>query len=74
MYAGPIGSVEVAELDWGNQQQAEALKPPFDYIIGTDVVRGSTYLKNCALHGSGMSWKLHVSSMYELCRQFHTQI
>lgn len=39
MCAGPIGSVEVAELDWGNQQQAEALNPPFDYIIGTDVVR-----------------------------------
>lgn len=37
-HLGPIGSVEVAELDWGNQQQAEALKPPFDYIIGTDVV------------------------------------
>jgi hypothetical protein len=36
--AGPIGSVEVAELDWGNPQQAEALHPPFDYIIGTDVV------------------------------------
>ncbi|KAG0589047.1 hypothetical protein M758_2G241000 [Ceratodon purpureus] len=37
-HLGPIGSVEVAELDWGNQQQAEALNPPFDYIIGTDVV------------------------------------
>lgn len=37
-HLGPIGSVEVAELDWGNPQQAEALHPPFDYIIGTDVV------------------------------------
>lgn len=37
-HLGPIGSVEVAELDWGNQQQAETLNPPFDYIVGTDVV------------------------------------
>ena len=37
-YLGPIGSVEVAELDWGNQEQAEALNPPFDYIVATDVV------------------------------------
>ncbi|KAG0570528.1 hypothetical protein M758_6G162500 [Ceratodon purpureus] len=37
-HLGPIGSIEVAELNWGNQEQAEALNPPFDYIIGTDVV------------------------------------
>lgn len=34
----PIGSVNVAELDWGNQDHIKALDPPFDFIIGTDVV------------------------------------
>lgn len=36
--AGPVGSLAVAELDWGNKQQIAAVQPPFDYIIGTDVV------------------------------------
>jgi predicted nicotinamide N-methyase len=38
VYQGSIGNVEVAELDWGNNAHAAALEPPFDYIIGTDVV------------------------------------
>lgn len=59
--AGPVGSVEVAELDWGNQQQAEALNPPFDYIIGTDVVR---FLS--AIH--------HVSFIYSKSTRVSTQI
>lgn len=33
-----IGSINVAELDWGNEDHIKALNPPFDYIIGTDVV------------------------------------
>lgn len=33
-----IGSIKVAELDWGNEDHIKALEPPFDYIIGTDVV------------------------------------
>ncbi|KAM7502179.1 hypothetical protein LguiB_001083 [Lonicera macranthoides] len=33
-----IGSIKVAELDWGNEDHIRALEPPFDYIIGTDVV------------------------------------
>lgn len=33
-----FGSIKVAELDWGNQDQIRAVEPPFDYIIGTDVV------------------------------------
>ncbi|KAF5751575.1 protein N-lysine methyltransferase METTL21A [Tripterygium wilfordii] len=33
-----IGSIEVAELDWGNEDHIRAVGPPFDYIIGTDVV------------------------------------
>lgn len=37
-YLGSLGTIEIAELDWGNQQQARALNPPFDYIIGTDIV------------------------------------
>lgn len=34
----PIGSINVAELDWGNEDHVKALDPPFDFIIGTDVV------------------------------------
>ncbi|KAK6936099.1 Lysine methyltransferase [Dillenia turbinata] len=33
-----FGLIEVAELDWGNKDHIEAVGPPFDYIIGTDVV------------------------------------
>lgn len=33
-----FGSIEVAELDWGNEDHIRAVVPPFDYIIGTDVV------------------------------------
>lgn len=37
-YSVSFGSIEVAELDWGNQQHIAAVDPPFDYIIGTDIV------------------------------------
>ncbi|KAG6760679.1 hypothetical protein POTOM_033855 [Populus tomentosa] len=33
-----FGSIQVAELDWGNEDHIRAVDPPFDYIIGTDVV------------------------------------
>ena len=33
-----FGSVQVAELNWGNEDHIRAVDPPFDYIIGTDVV------------------------------------
>ncbi|KAG0453769.1 hypothetical protein HPP92_025073 [Vanilla planifolia] len=33
-----FGSVEVAELDWGNKDHIRAVCPPFDYILGTDIV------------------------------------
>lgn len=33
-----FGSIEVAELNWGNVDHINAVGPPFDYIIGTDVV------------------------------------
>lgn len=33
-----FGSIQVAELDWGNEDHIKAVDPPFDYIIGTDVV------------------------------------
>ncbi|RVW82816.1 Protein-lysine methyltransferase METTL21D [Vitis vinifera] len=33
-----FGSVQVAELDWGNEDHIKAVNPPFDFIIGTDVV------------------------------------
>ncbi|XP_059626843.1 uncharacterized protein LOC132269605 [Cornus florida] len=33
-----FGSNQVAELNWGNDVHIKAVDPPFDYIIGTDVV------------------------------------
>ncbi|KAK8544598.1 hypothetical protein V6N13_045681 [Hibiscus sabdariffa] len=33
-----FGSIKVAELDWGNGDHIKAVAPPFDYVIGTDVV------------------------------------
>ncbi|KAI3523383.1 hypothetical protein L1887_01455 [Cichorium endivia] len=33
-----IGSITAAELSWGNKDHIKAIDPPFDYIIGTDVV------------------------------------
>nr|CAN68633.1 hypothetical protein VITISV_029259 [Vitis vinifera] len=33
-----FGSVQVAELDWGNEDHIKAVNPPFDFIIGTDVL------------------------------------
>lgn len=37
-YVDHVGSINVAELDWGNEDHIKALDPPFDFIIGTDVV------------------------------------
>ncbi|KAL6566838.1 hypothetical protein OROMI_015242 [Orobanche minor] len=33
-----FGSIQVAELNWGDTDHIRAVDPPFDYIIGTDVV------------------------------------
>lgn len=33
-----FGSIKVAELSWGVEGHIKAVDPPFDYIIGTDVV------------------------------------
>ncbi|KAK7257675.1 hypothetical protein RIF29_31819 [Crotalaria pallida] len=33
-----FGSIKVLELDWGDKSHIKAVGPPFDYIIGTDVV------------------------------------
>ncbi|XP_030503695.2 uncharacterized protein LOC115718996 isoform X1 [Cannabis sativa] len=33
-----FGSIKVAELSWGNEDDIRAVVPPFDYVIGTDVV------------------------------------
>lgn len=33
-----FGSIQVAGLDWGNDDHIKAVHPPFDYIIGTDIV------------------------------------
>lgn len=37
-FVDSFGSIQVAELDWGNDDHIRAVGPPFDYIIGTDVV------------------------------------
>eukprot|EP00250_Pteridium_aquilinum_P006140 c16113_g1_i2 orf=68-754(+) len=51
-----LGKVKISQLYWGNAAQIAALKPPFDFIIATDVV----YIENivepllstiCALAG-----------------------
>ncbi|KAH9700389.1 S-adenosyl-L-methionine-dependent methyltransferases superfamily protein [Citrus sinensis] len=33
-----LGSIQAVELDWGNEDHIKAVAPPFDYIIGTDVL------------------------------------
>ncbi|XP_027347313.1 protein N-lysine methyltransferase METTL21A isoform X1 [Abrus precatorius] len=33
-----FGSIQVSELQWGDESHIKAVGPPFDYIIGTDVV------------------------------------
>ncbi|KAL2924834.1 Protein-lysine methyltransferase METTL21D [Bienertia sinuspersici] len=33
-----FGSIKVAELDWGNKDHIQAVDPPYDIVIGTDVV------------------------------------
>lgn len=33
-----FGSILAEELNWGNADHIRAVEPPFDYIIGTDVV------------------------------------
>nr|XP_023911781.1 protein-lysine methyltransferase METTL21D isoform X2 [Quercus suber] len=40
-----FGSIQVAELDWGNDDHVRAVDPPFDYIIGTDVVYAERLLE-----------------------------
>ena len=37
-FVDSIGSDQFPELDWGNDDHIRAVGPPFDYIIGTDVV------------------------------------
>jgi hypothetical protein len=33
-----FGSIKVSELQWRDESHIKAVGPPFDYIIGTDVV------------------------------------
>ncbi|XP_074561747.1 uncharacterized protein LOC141818056 [Curcuma longa] len=33
-----FGCITVVELDWGNEDHIRAVEPPFDFILGTDVV------------------------------------
>lgn len=38
LFLESFGSIKVAELQWGDESHVKAVCPPFDYIIGTDVV------------------------------------
>ncbi|KAJ0256637.1 hypothetical protein HA466_0095660 [Hirschfeldia incana] len=40
-----FGSLRVAELDWGKEDHIRAVEPPFDYVIGTDVVYAEQLLE-----------------------------
>ncbi|KAH6814016.1 S-adenosyl-L-methionine-dependent methyltransferases superfamily protein [Perilla frutescens var. frutescens] len=40
-----FGSIRVEELNWGNEDHIRAVEPPFDFIIGTDVVYAEHLLK-----------------------------
>lgn len=41
-----FGSIKVSELQWGDESHIKAVGPPFDYIIGTDVVSVKTNLSS----------------------------
>lgn len=51
-HADSFGSVHVAELTRGDMDQIQVVGPPFDYIIGTDVVSfiNSMYLTMLSTH------------------------
>lgn len=42
-FVDSFGSIQVEELSWGNEDHIRAVGPPFDYIIGTDVVSSLSY-------------------------------
>ncbi|GAB2285078.1 hypothetical protein Dimus_019533 [Dionaea muscipula] len=44
-FSDSFGSIKVAELDWGNKDHIEAVCPPYDFIIGTDVVYSEQLLE-----------------------------
>ncbi|PWZ27902.1 hypothetical protein Zm00014a_010534 [Zea mays] len=51
-----IGSITVAELDWGNKEHIKAVEPPFDYIIGTDIL--GYEIRSATVHEKMMEmWK-----------------
>lgn len=42
-FVDTFGSIEAAELSWGDKDHIRAVGPPFDYIIGTDVVSSLSF-------------------------------
>eukprot|EP00249_Psilotum_nudum_P017846 c26521_g1_i3 orf=415-1380(-) len=57
-HIGPLGTIEVAELDWGNQQHIISVEPPFDYIVGTDIL--GYEFRSSAVHEKMMElWRKH---------------
>lgn len=65
-FVASFGSIEVAELDWGNSDHIRAVDPPFDYIIGTDIVSWDSYVL----------WRLlyyHCSAQYNFRVVYSTE-
>lgn len=69
-----FGSIKVAELDWGNKDHIEAVDPPYDYVIGTDVVYAEHLLDLllqtiCALSGPRttivLGYEIRSTSVHE---------
>ncbi|XP_048135891.1 uncharacterized protein LOC115734162 isoform X2 [Rhodamnia argentea] len=73
-----FGSIQVAELDWGNMEHINAVDPPFDFIIGTDVVYSEHLLEPlletiCALSGPRtcilLGYEMRSTSVHEQMMQ-----
>ncbi|XP_057527160.1 uncharacterized protein LOC130806190 isoform X2 [Amaranthus tricolor] len=69
-----FGSIKVAELDWGNKDHIQAVDPPYDYVIGTDVVYSEHLLDPlletiCALSGPRttivLGYEIRSTSVHE---------
>lgn len=61
-----FGSISAAELDWGNEDHIKAVGPPFDFIIGTDVVSLNDYFRmkhNGASFNSMLSYDLQSKQL-----------
>ncbi|XP_010689122.2 uncharacterized protein LOC104902890 isoform X2 [Beta vulgaris subsp. vulgaris] len=69
-----FGSIKVVELDWGNKDHIQAVDPPYDFVIGTDVVYAEHLLDPllqtiCALSGprttTVLGYEIRSTSVHE---------